>query len=143
MVFLHQILFNLATIAVADVILMSSVEQVPSLDRVAPRYLKLVSSSKFWPFMLVPPLMLFVLLAMILLFSLLTSTCQVSLSVNILQVILGGGQHHDGSGTDGWTTSKSGCPCLCQNCSQWPLTQKTGTGSLLNHSSCLPNDPIA
>ena len=41
----HQILFRLA---IAEAILMStSAEQVPSLHRVAPRYLKLVTSSNF------------------------------------------------------------------------------------------------
>ena len=46
-----------------------SAEQVPSLHRVALRYLKLVTSSNFWLFMLISALMLFVLLVMILLFS--------------------------------------------------------------------------
>ena len=50
----------------------TSAEQVPSLHRVAPRYLKLVASY-FWLLMLIPALMLFVLLVMILLFSVLTS----------------------------------------------------------------------
>ena len=39
----------------------------------APRYLKLVTSFDFWPFMLIPALMLFVLLVMILVFSVLTT----------------------------------------------------------------------
>ena len=52
----------------------TSAEQVPSLHRVAPRYLKLVNSSNFWPFMLISALMLFVLLVLILRFSVLTST---------------------------------------------------------------------
>ena len=38
------------------------------MHRVAPRYLKLVTSSHFWPFTLVSALMLFVLLVMTLLF---------------------------------------------------------------------------
>ena len=38
----------------------------------------------------------------------------------------------------GWTTSKSGHPCLCQNCSQGLPAEKTGRGSLLNHPSCPP-----
>ena len=60
--------------ATAEAILMwISDEQVPSLQKVAPRYLKLVISSTFWPFMLISPLMLFVLWVMILLFSVLTS----------------------------------------------------------------------
>ena len=29
-------------------------------------------------------------------------------------------------GNAAWTTSKSGHPCPCQNCSQWPLPEKTG-----------------
>ena len=42
------------------------------MHRVAPRYLKLVTSSKFWPFMLISALMLFVLLIVILLVAVLT-----------------------------------------------------------------------
>ena len=58
MVLHHQILFSLATAAIAEAILMqTSTEQVPSLHRVAPRYLKLVTSSKFWSFMLISALM--------------------------------------------------------------------------------------
>ena len=54
MVLLHQILFNLAIAAIAEIILMlTSAEQVSSLHRVAPRYLKLVTSSNIWTFMLV------------------------------------------------------------------------------------------
>ena len=69
MVFLCRILFNLATAAIAEAILMRiSAEQVPSLHRVAPRYLKLVTFSNFWPFKLISALMLLVLLVMILLF---------------------------------------------------------------------------
>ena len=44
-------------------------EQVPSLHRGASRYLKLVTSSNFWPFILIFALMSFVLVVMILLFS--------------------------------------------------------------------------
>ena len=51
----------------------TSAEQVPSLHSFAPRYLKLVISSNFWPFMLISALMLFILLVMVLFFSLLTS----------------------------------------------------------------------
>ena len=40
---------------------------------VAPRYVKLVTSSNFWPFVLISALFLLVLLVMILLFSALTS----------------------------------------------------------------------
>ena len=74
MVLLYQILFNLAVAAVAEAILMqTSAEQVPSLHRVALRYLKLVTSSNFWPFTLISALMLFVLLITILFFSVLIS----------------------------------------------------------------------
>ena len=67
-----QILFSLA---IAEAILMwISAEQGPCLHKVAPRYLKLVTSSNFWLFMLIPAPMLFMLLVMILLFSVLTST---------------------------------------------------------------------
>ena len=70
----RQILFKVAIAAIAGAILVRmSAEQVPSLHRVAPRYLKLVTSSSFWPFMLIFALMLFVLLVMILFFSVLTS----------------------------------------------------------------------
>ena len=43
------------------------------MHRVVPTYLRLVTSSNFWPFMLISALMLFVLLVLILLFSVLTS----------------------------------------------------------------------
>ena len=70
MVLHRQILFSLAIAAIAEAILrQTSAEQVPSLHRVAPRYLKLVTSSNFWPIMLISALILF----MILLFSVLTS----------------------------------------------------------------------
>ena len=70
----RQILFSLAIAAIAEAVLMQTFyEQVSSLHRVAPSYLKLVISLKFWPFMLIFALMLFVLLVMILLFSVLTS----------------------------------------------------------------------
>ena len=50
MVLLSQILFNLATADIAEAILMQiSAEQVPSMHRGAPRYLKEVTSSNFWP----------------------------------------------------------------------------------------------
>ena len=51
----------------------TSAEQVPSLHRVAPWYLKPVTSSNFWLFMLMSALALFMLLVIILLFSVLTS----------------------------------------------------------------------
>ena len=40
------------------------------------------------------------------------------------------------------TTSQSGHPCQCQNCSQWPSAGNTGRRSLLNRPLCLPDDPI-
>ena len=46
-----------------------------------------------------------------------------------------------GRGNGEWSTSKSGHPCQCQNCSRWPSAEKTGRGSLLNCLSCPPNDP--
>ena len=54
-------------------LLQISAEQVPSLHRVAPRYLKKVTFSNFWPLMLISALLLFVLLVMILLVPVLTS----------------------------------------------------------------------
>ena len=44
----------------------------------------------------------------------------------------------EGAGNAGWTTSKSGHPCPCQNCSLGPPAKKTGSGSLLNRPSCSP-----
>ena len=47
----RQILFSLAIAAIVEAILMrTSAEQVPSLHRVAPRYLKLVTHPNFWLF---------------------------------------------------------------------------------------------
>ena len=37
-------------------------------------------------------------------------------------------------GSAGWTTQKSGHPCLPQNCLWWPRVKRTGRGSLLNSS---------
>ena len=66
MVLHRQMLFSLAIAAIAEASLMrTSAEQVSSLHRVAPRYLKLVTSSYFRPFMLISALMLFVLLVVI------------------------------------------------------------------------------
>ena len=48
-----------------------------------------------------------------------------------------------GRGYAGWTTSQGGRPCPCQNCSQGPPAEKTGRGSLLNHFSCPPKDPVS
>ena len=45
-------------------------------------------------------------------------------------------------GNAGWTASKSGHPCPCQNYSQGPPAEKTGRGSLLNRPSCPPDDSI-
>ena len=47
-----------------------------------------------------------------------------------------------GRGNAGWTASKSGHPCPCQNCSQGPSAQKTGRGSLLNCPSCPCDNPF-
>ena len=70
-------------------------------------------------------------------------TCPDSLSKTILQGTLeGGGDAVVGSGNAGWTTSKGGHPCPCQNCSQPSPTEKTGRGPLLNRPSCPPDDPI-
>ena len=46
-----------------------------------------------------------------------------------------------GRGNAGWTTSKSGHVCPCQNCSQGLLAEKTERGSLLNCPSCSPSPP--
>ena len=62
-----------------------SAEQMPSLHRVVPKYLKLVTSTDFWLFVLTSALMLFVLLVIILLFSVLTSIpYAVALSTSLL-----------------------------------------------------------
>ena len=70
----RQVLFSQTIANIAEAILMRiSAEQVPFLHRVVPRYLKLVTSSNFWPFMSMSALMLFVLLVMSSLFSVPTS----------------------------------------------------------------------
>ena len=62
MVLHRQILFSLVIAAIAEAIPMwISAEQVPTLHEVAPRYLKLVTSYNFWPFLLISALILFVL----------------------------------------------------------------------------------
>ena len=67
--YIHQAIAD-----IAEAILMQiPAEQVPSIHRVAPRYLKLVTSFNFWLFMLISAPMLFMLLVMILLFFMLTS----------------------------------------------------------------------
>ena len=74
----RQILCRLAISVIAEAILIrTSAKQMPFSHRVAHRYLKLVASSIFWPFML-SALTLFVLLVMILLFFV---RCSVSESV--------------------------------------------------------------
>ena len=45
-----------------------------------------------------------------------------------------------GRGNAGGTTSNSGHPFLCQNCSQWPVAEKTGRRSLPNRFSCRSRD---
>ena len=46
-------------------------------------------------------------------------------------------------GNTGWTASKSGHPCPCQNCShRLPAQKRLEEGSLLNRPSCNPDDPI-
>ena len=46
-------------------------------------------------------------------------------------------------GNAGWKASKTEHPCPCQNCSQGSPAEKSGRGSLLNHPSCPPNNPIS
>ena len=63
----------------------TSAELVLSSHRAVPKYLKLVTSSTFWPVRLIFALMLPVLLVMILLFSVLTSIpYAVALSTSLL-----------------------------------------------------------
>ena len=83
MVLHHWIQFSLA---VGEAILMqTSAKKVPFLHRVAPRYFKLVTSSSFWPCMLISALMLFMLLVMILIFSVLISDpYAIALSLSLL-----------------------------------------------------------
>ena len=73
MVFHCKTLFNLAI--VQAILMWISVEWVPALHRVASRDLKQVTFSNFWPFMLIPALMLFVLLIMILIFCVCANNC--------------------------------------------------------------------
>ena len=44
-------------------------------------------------------------------------------------------------GNAGWTTSKSGLSCSCQNCSQGSPAEEAGRGSLLNRLSCPLRQP--
>ena len=60
-------------------------------------------------------------------------TCHDSLSKTIRQGTLEGGWRH-GRYRKCWMDNAKERP----NCSQWPATEKTGNGSLLNHLSCLP-----
>ena len=64
--------FAIAVLA-ETILTRTSSQKVPSLHSVAPRYLKLVTSSNFRPFTLISALMLFTLLVVTLLFSVLTS----------------------------------------------------------------------
>ena len=71
---LRQILFSLAVAAIAEAIVMQvSAEQVPFLHTVALSYLKLITSSNFWPFLLISPLISFELLVLFLFLSVLSS----------------------------------------------------------------------
>ena len=73
MVLHRNILFSLAIAAIAEAIpKRTSAEQVRSLHRVSPSYLKLDTFSNFWPFMLISVLIQFVPLVTILLFSVFT-----------------------------------------------------------------------
>ena len=76
----------LFSLAIDETILMrTSAEQVPPLYRDFPMHLKLVTSSDFWPFMLISARMLLVLSVMILLFCVLTSIpYAVALSTSLL-----------------------------------------------------------
>ena len=86
MVLFRHTLFSLAIAANAEAIRMRiSAEQVSSFHRIAPRYVNLVTSSNFWPFMLISARMLLVLLVTNLLFSVLTSiSYAVVLSTSLL-----------------------------------------------------------
>ena len=64
---------------------MRTAKQVPPLHGVASRYSKQVTSSNFWPFMLISALVLFVLLVMILLYSgLISIPCVPAVSTSLL-----------------------------------------------------------
>ena len=47
-----------------------------------------------------------------------------------------------GRGNAGWTTSKSGHSCPCQNCSKEPPAEGTGMAPQLNRPACPSDDPI-
>ena len=47
-----------------------------------------------------------------------------------------------GKGNAGWTTSKSGQPCPCQNCSHGPPAEKNGGGSVLIRPLRPPFHPL-
>ena len=86
MVLQCQILFSLAIAAIAEAILMRTfAERMPFMRGVSPRYLKVVTSSNFWPSILISALMLFMLLVMMLLLSVLTSIlCAIALSTSLV-----------------------------------------------------------
>ena len=63
-------------------------------------------------------------------------------SKTTLQSTLEGGRRRDRRRKSGWTTSKSGHICPCQNYSQGPPAEKTGRGSLLNRPSCHLDDSM-
>ena len=66
-----------------------------------------------------------------------------SLTKIMVQGILKGGRRRGRQKKNtGRITSKNGCPCPRQNCSQRPPAGKTGRGSLLNLLSCSSDDPI-
>ena len=69
-------------------------------------------------------------------------TCNDSLSKTIFAGTLQGRRCYGWYRKCWMTTSKSGHPCSCKNCSQWPPAEKTGREPLLNHLSCHPNKPI-
>ena len=46
-------------------------------------------------------------------------------------------------GNAGWTTSKSGHPCPCQNSSRGRPAKRSGRVSLLNRPSRPPDDPVS
>ena len=86
MVLPRQTLLNLATAAIVEAILIRiSVKRVPFLDRGNPEFYKVITSSNFYPFMVISTLMSIVTLVMILLFSVLNSTvCTLAPPTNLL-----------------------------------------------------------
>ena len=99
----------------------TSAEHEPSLLRIAPGYLTLVTSSNFWLFMLISALMLFVLLVMILLFSVFHSVyrCSVYESVGeVLKFIIVAARKIDVVGKSqvayGPSTNREGCVVITE-----------------------------